>query len=207
MRGLKIAANIVGWFLFALMGIIVLANVVMAIKSNQGEKLPSFLGFSNAKIISGSMEPTIKVNDLVIIHRESDYKEGQIITYLSGGAVVTHRIVGVSTNSAGEKCFRTKGDYNNTPDQVETDIEAYIPISNVYGKVIITVGNGGALLNFFKSPLGIIIVLGIALIILLLPTIIDFIKKQAQKKNIEAEKKRLNEQIERLEQSKQKEEQ
>lgn len=67
-------------------------------------------------VISGSMQPTLKTNELVIIENIKDdiqYKVGDIITYYDSkeNDNITHRIVEVTQNG-----YYTKGDSNNIND-------------------------------------------------------------------------------------------
>ena len=75
-------------------------------------------------IISPSMEPNIKVYDVVVdlnAFGENDIKKGDVITFISQsnvskGLTVTHRVVDVIKNADGTKSYITKGDNNLTAD-------------------------------------------------------------------------------------------
>ena len=71
----------------------------------------SLFGIRVFRIGSGSMEPYLKVNDLVIIKKQKDYNKNDVITYKEDGQYITHRIVEIE----GEN-ITTKGDSNNTND-------------------------------------------------------------------------------------------
>lgn len=79
-------------------------------------------------VASGSMEPTLKVNELILVKSQKEYRIGDIITFYDEtlDATTTHRIVDIDTN--GE--ITTKGDYNNTEDNNKITNEKII------GKVI-----------------------------------------------------------------------
>lgn len=74
---------------------------------------PSFFGISTFVVVTGSMEPTINIGDIVVVVRADSYAENDIITFIDDtlAAPVTHRIVAVD----GET-FQTKGDANNAVD-------------------------------------------------------------------------------------------
>lgn len=77
---------------------------------------------------SGSMSPTLVINDFVVVKSQEKYKQGDVITFYDDefGGYVTHRIIQVNEN---EK-FITKGDANNVQDKK-------MVISNqIIGKVI-----------------------------------------------------------------------
>ena len=73
-------------------------------------------------IISTSMEPSIKVYDVVFDVKvdASKIKEGDVITFistssLSEGMTITHRVINIVETENGRK-FRVQGDNNSTPD-------------------------------------------------------------------------------------------
>jgi len=70
-------------------------------------------GYGMLEVVSGSMEPTIKVGDIIVIDVEDkDYKIGDIITFSKDNSFVTHRIISLDGDY-----LTTKGDnINNTED-------------------------------------------------------------------------------------------
>lgn len=95
-------------------------------------KTPNFLGIKTYIIISGSMEPNLKIGDIVIVKetKKEDLKVGDIISFRHGQSVITHRI-----NEISEEKYVTKGDNNNTTDdelieynQIEGKVEKRIPV-------------------------------------------------------------------------------
>ena len=72
----------------------VLASLVIAVLLNLCFFIrPELFGWSRAVILSGSMEPSMSIGDLVIVHREKEYRVGDIVVFDSGGLSVTHRIL------------------------------------------------------------------------------------------------------------------
>lgn len=72
----------------------------------------SFFGFRIFRVGSGSMEPNLKVNDIVIIRKVDDYKVNDIVTYNNNNEeYITHRIIRVNDDEVV-----TKGDSNNKED-------------------------------------------------------------------------------------------
>jgi signal peptidase len=71
----------------------------------------TFLGYTAAVVMSGSMEPTLSVDDLVIIRKTDTISPGDIILYQIEGDLVIHRIVEIDGDT-----ITTKGDANNTMD-------------------------------------------------------------------------------------------
>ena len=72
----------------------------------------SFFGFRVYKVGSGSMEPYLKINDVVIIKKSNDYKVNDIITYKNDNDYITHRIISINNSE-----IITKGDANNIEDK------------------------------------------------------------------------------------------
>lgn len=116
-------------------------------------------GYAFLEVISGSMEPTIKVGDLVVINtNDKDIKENDVITYASpNGSLVTHRVTESSSNG-----FITKGDANNTVD------EKIVNKNNIVGKYTFRIPYFGIVLNAFQKPLTLILILIIGIIICIL---------------------------------------
>ncbi len=111
-------------------------------------------GNVKAKVVkSGSMEPAIKTGDLVIIAPSKSYEVGDVITFgpdTKAQIPTTHRIVAIE----GEN-FQTKGDANEEPDPVPA------ALTDVSGKVILTVPFLGYVLDFARTPLGFVLVVGV----------------------------------------------
>ncbi len=123
-------------------------------------------------IVSPSMEPNIKVYDVIIdskVNSPKELKKGDIITFYSdvyntGGYTITHRIYDI-TEVDGEYRIVTKGDNNATID------DGYITFDNIVGKVEKVIPSLGKLQFFMSSRLGWLIVILIpALGIILIDT-------------------------------------
>lgn len=75
--------------------------------------IPSFWGYKPLVVISGSMEPTLKVGGLLYYHELelNDFDRGDILVYQTKEYIISHRIV--DQNKDG---FITKGDANGSVD-------------------------------------------------------------------------------------------
>jgi len=72
-----------------------------------------FFGLRMYTVKTGSMEPTIKPGDYIIIKSSSKYKLGDIVTYKNDkDEYITHRIVAINKD-----IIVTQGDANNTIDE------------------------------------------------------------------------------------------
>lgn len=106
-------------------------------------------------IVSGSMEPTIHVYDVVLnkaVNNPEEIKVGDVITFISTssiseGLTVTHRVQDIKVVN-GEYEFVTKGDYNPTAD---TSTAKY---GNVIGKVAFKIPQLGRVQFFVASKAG-----------------------------------------------------
>lgn len=144
MRGIKIAAGIGRAVLIAVLTLALMCNLyLMAARSLTGEQ-PTLFGYSTAVVVSGSMSGTIDVDDMVIIHRQNSYSDGDVITYINSNSnLVTHRIYEVTKDG-----YITKGDANNTPDK------EIVTKDNVVGIVVMVIPKIGLLISALKTPLG-----------------------------------------------------
>ena len=92
-------------------------------------------------IVSPSMDPVIKVYDVVVnkkVTNPDQIQIGDIITYVSTnssseGMTITHRVIEINKTSDGIYEYRTQGDNNPEPDV------AYVTYDNVLGKEIMII--------------------------------------------------------------------
>lgn len=115
--------------------------------------LPKSIGYQVRIVETGSMVPTIPIGSAVFIRPRASYAVGDIITFQHPGDALptTHRIVSAtSTNGAIE--YSTRGDANNASDWQPT------PQRDVIGKEWLIVPFLGYVLNFLRTPIGIIVI-------------------------------------------------
>ncbi len=99
--------------MLVLVGLLLIAGATIAV--------PALLGATPLAVLTSSMEPTYPPGTLVVVQPSpaDDIHVGDVITFqLRSGepAVVTHRVIEVAVNAAGEHVFRTQGDNNPDPD-------------------------------------------------------------------------------------------
>lgn len=118
-----------------------------------GQKLALLNGYGALEVISGSMEPTIHVGDLIIINtKNQEYKKEDIITFYDvDGSFVTHRIVSIDNEQ-----MITRGDNNNTEDEP-------LSVDRIVGKYVTKINGFGKLTTSLKSPfvMGMVMLIGI----------------------------------------------
>lgn len=136
----------------------------------------SFFGIRTFRVVSGSMEPYIHINDVVIIKKSKNYKVNDVITYKKNKEYITHRIVSIDNNEVV-----TKGDANNTIDDP-------IKKGDIVGKVIYKFKLFGFLCYLFSKPKTLILAFVFGLIItILIPDKKKGVKKYEEKKKIKKE--------------------
>jgi signal peptidase I len=122
--------------------------------------LPSIFGYESFVVYSGSMEPAIHVGDLAVVGpaRPDQLTVGDVITYRTAEhpeVVVTHRLVNIGLDDKGRLNFQTKGDANDSVDQVTVDPQALL------GRVTYSIPRLGYLVDFSKRPEGKVALIGI----------------------------------------------
>lgn len=165
------ALTIVGIVLCVILVPILVINVTLVIKGlTNPDEVPSLFGYSPLIVKSGSMEPTIKTGDLIIIkpididdiHGDSEFgaKDGTIISFYDpesrGNAVTTHRCIEVIVNKDGTKSFRTKGDGN-----FESVDQTLVPEKNVIGTYVLRIPAAGNVAFFMQTTPGLIICIAV----------------------------------------------
>ena len=130
--------------LLVLCGAVLGVNVYF-LNANQliGDQIPMPFGVGVSVVLSGSMEPTLSVGDLLIIKEQSAYEKNDIVVYQSGNMAVVHRLV----DTDGEMLV-TRGDANNIDD-------APIEKEAVKGSVTAAIPLIGYIVIFLKTPVGI----------------------------------------------------
>ena len=147
-----------------------------------GNQLPMPFGFGAGVVLSGSMEPEMGINDLIIVCQSDAYAVGDVVVYQSGRMPVVHRIV-----SLDEKTVVTKGDANNATDEP-------ISPSDISGKVIGCLPGAGLVVEFMQSWPGMLLVIGAALLLLEMSFQRERSRGERELEEIRAEIKRLSEQ-------------
>ena len=177
----RILTSLVSLFLAA--SIAICLFVVVQVLSNGHV---SFLGYSFFKVVTGSMEPSISVGELILTHKDDidDVEVGNVVSFRSQspdmiGSIITHRVVQKTSDEAGNVLLVTKGDNNLSVDA------HYVSGSNYVGTVVWNSGDSilSKILSFFSNKYGFLAC--IAFPCLLISTLIlrDNVKKM--KKDIE----------------------
>lgn len=141
---MKFLRKIAGAVMAALFILIILLNLwriasIVLLK----RPLPEVFGYSYLAVLTGSMKPAVSAGDLIIIHRQTDYHVGDIITFSENGFLTTHRI-----SAVGPDGFQTRGDANSAADS------SPVPLEQIMGRVVWVLPGVGNALLFLRTPPG-----------------------------------------------------
>ena len=125
-------------------------------------EIPSFFGYKNFVISSGSMEPTLKIGDVIFVKENDQFNVNDIVSFSNNKkAVVTHRIIEVIEKD-NSIYYKTKGDANNSSD------EELLEKENIEGKYVFKIPKAGNVIMFLQTKAGLAVVLLILAIIYLI---------------------------------------
>lgn len=144
-------------------------NLTLIIKSKlYPNKIADFMGYKPFIVMSGSMETTINIGDLVIVKKvnSSSIHTGDIIAFKNGNIVISHRVKEV-INDSGTYKFKTKGDNNNVADDFIVNSDA------IEGIFVNKIPGLGSILLFLGKPIGLLMVI---LVIIIVSTALYFVK-------------------------------
>ena len=147
-----------------LVGLIVVLAVLLV-----GVRL---VGLTPYTVISGSMEPTYPVGSLLYVQKvdPTTLQEGDPVTYyMSGGQVVTHRVIEVVENPSVGVCYRTKGDANNIADS------SLLKYTQVIGRPVMAIPWLGYVSWFIQHPPGTYVAIAAVMVLLCLSTVLDLL--------------------------------
>lgn len=184
MKVLKICGKVLRIAITVLLVLVIIFNMTnLVMRQTSNELHPRFFGFSSAIIISGSMEPAISVNDLVIYREKDVYEVNDVVIFANfgGESLTTHRIVGVA-----EDGFITRGDANNTEDMY------HVRDNEIYGAVWCVIPYVGIISEIMMKPVGILLVVLLGFALVALPILLG--KKEEENEageDVEAELERL----------------
>lgn len=152
-------------------------------------KTPSFLGIKTYVIISGSMEPNIKIGDIVVVkeikNEDNQIKVGDVIAFRKGESVITHRISNIEQDENRILRITTKGDNNNTEDS-DT-----ILINNIEGKAVAVIPRIGYFTLALQNKVIIIVIFIMYYIYISRSDNIKRKKRERRMKRLEYEEKHI----------------
>ena len=165
MKGLRRAGRVIQVAVTGVLAVLLLGNLyLLTAEKLFGVSNPTFFGYTTAIVTSGSMEPALWVDDLILIHAQDSYQQGDIITYQSDGGLVTHRVV---ENDTASQELVTKGDANAQADVYPVGYD------RVIGRVEYSIPYWGRMATALRQPSGIAICAAIFALALVLWTVAD----------------------------------
>ena len=180
----RMTKKIFKYIILNILIILFIINLILSFEENT-----HILGIYMFNIVSGSMEPTLEINDVVIVQRcaVSKLRKGDIITFQQEGRTISHRILDI-TQENGTIKFQTQGDNNEIPDSDK------IEPGQVYGKVLFRVKKIGKIVNYIQNARGIISIVIFTIIVYILVSLRDKQKnsRKIKRKKYEIKKMRDN---------------
>ena len=166
---MKTALN---YILNVILGILIVIGLLLAFSL-----LPIKGNFKVMNVMSGSMEPQIKVGSSIVVKPSKEYRVGDVISFnppnvKSDKESITHRIVRINGKPWSE-IYYTKGDANSNEDSKA------VYGDQIIGKVIFSVPYLGYLLVYIKTLPGLLLIIIIPATIIIYEEI-KKIKKEAK---------------------------
>lgn len=176
--------------------ILVSVFVLLSVVLTPAGQVPQVLGYSVFRVMTGSMEPEIREDSLLVVQKTppEDIAPGDVISFFSPdpmleGAVNTHRVARIEKEN-GRIQFITKGDANVIEDAYPTDGSALV------GRVVFKSYWLGKTVSLLSNPLvfGTIILLPLVIILVMnLCRAVRIAADIAKKEEEEAVRKALEE--------------
>ncbi len=135
------------------------------------------VGLQVFNVISGSMEPTYSVGDLLYVKTvdPDSVKVGDAITFVLNEdlVVATHRVVAIDSEN---RKFTTKGDVNETEDATP------VHFNNLIGVPTFAIPLLGYISAYIQSPPGMYVAIAFGVVLLAAVFLPDMLTKKPEKK-------------------------
>jgi len=187
MKVLKVLFKVLKVIFISILIVLLSLNIYIIVQSKlKPDEVPSIFKYKPFIVLSGSMEPDIKVGDLVIVKKTTidELNDNDIIAFRDAeGSVTTHRII-KTIELDNKKCFKTKGDNNNTEDDTS------VCENQIEGKYQSKISKIGKFIMFIQDPLGFTVIMLSVLIVCIL---VYFISVRGINKKVELSEEELKE--------------
>ena len=177
----RMTKKIFKYIILNILIILFIINLILSFEENT-----HILGIYMFNIVSESMEPTLEINDVVVVKtcEATQLQKGDIITFQQDGRIISHRILDITKDKKIIK-FRTKGDNNEIPD---SDL---IPENQVYGKVLFSIKKIGKIISYIQNIRGLINIVFFVIIVYILVSLRDKQKNTRKMKRKKYEIKKI----------------
>lgn len=120
-KAIKIIVNVLTCILLVVLILVIYGKVALTFNNTY----PNYFGYTFFEVASGSMEPTLQIDDVILVKiTKENLGKGDIIAFASDNTIVTHRIIYMEDDT-----LTVKGDNNNIVDKpIKTD--------QVIGKIV-----------------------------------------------------------------------
>lgn len=171
-KAARLIKNVICWVLILVLAI----TMVIFLTTRIQGKTPTVFGYTIFRITTGSMEPELKIGDIIldkIVDDETEIAVGDIVTFEGGSQfqdkLVTHKVIKAPyTDENGNLMLQTHGVANEIDDTP-------ISINQVRAKMICKIPYIDALYNLFLSPSGLLIMI-LLIILVFIDEIINIVK-------------------------------
>ena len=177
----KMTKKVFKYIILTILIILFIINLILSFEEDT-----HILGIYMFNIVSESMEPTLEINDVVVVKtcEATQLQKGDIITFQQDGRIISHRILDITKDKKIIK-FRTKGDNNEIPD---SDL---ISEGQVYGKVLFSIKKIGKIISYIQNIRGLINIVFFVIIVYILVSLRDKQKNTRKMKRKKYEIKKI----------------
>ena len=159
--------TVIGIVLCVILIPVLIINCTLIVKSYiDKEAVPTIGGYAPLIVLTDSMYPTIDAGDIIIVKSGAaeDVEKGDVIAYFDPasktGAIVTHRVMDISTDKDGTTIFQTKGDANNAMDKM------WVRSEELVGEYQFRIPNMGHVAMFMQTTTGLIVCVVLPILLL-----------------------------------------
>jgi len=126
-QAIKVIVNILTCILLMVLVLVIYGKVAMTFNNT----FPNYFGYTFFEVASGSMEPTLQIDDVILVKiTKENLAKGDIIAFVSDNTVITHRIIYMEGDT-----LTVKGDNNNIVDKPITTNQVIGKIIKVFPKL------------------------------------------------------------------------
>lgn len=152
------------YYLFRALFYLIVAAIFGAVLLSVFSPLDFFGRFKFLVISSASMDPALKIGDLIVVNaRPTQINKNDIIVFKDprgSGFLITHRVKNIFQDG-DENFIQTKGDGNNSLDDWQIKPE------DIYGKTFLAFPVIGYVLEFAKTFAGFVILIVIPSVVII----------------------------------------
>jgi signal peptidase len=192
----SIISRVITWILIAFT-VTMLAFTIITLA--MGRKNASIFGRRAFIVLTDSMSDTFQAGDIVICAEvdPATLVEGDIISFTcmdpdseAYGQVITHKIKAKTTDAAGNPVFQT---YGTTTGDLDQELVYY---NHVMGKYSFRIPNVGNFIEWMRTPLGYVLVIGLPFGALIATQVVNVVRayrmlKESERSEMDAEREQI----------------